>query len=180
MAIIPDDKDWTWVLERPCPECGFATTGVRGPQVAGALRANAASWRVLVDHPAVAARPRDDVWSAHEYACHVRDVFRLGDYRIGLMLDEDEPTFANWDQDETAVADRYGEQDLAVVLDELEAAAETLATLLDGVPDGAWSRGGTRSDGAPFTVESFARYVLHDPMHHVWDVEQGYEVLGGS
>src|SRR5262245_58876013 len=18
----PDDKDWTWVLERPCPECG--------------------------------------------------------------------------------------------------------------------------------------------------------------
>ena len=24
-AITPDDKDWTWVLERPCPECGFDT-----------------------------------------------------------------------------------------------------------------------------------------------------------
>ena len=23
MPIVPDDKDWTWVLERPCPECGF-------------------------------------------------------------------------------------------------------------------------------------------------------------
>ena len=23
MAIIPDTKNWTWVLERPCPECGF-------------------------------------------------------------------------------------------------------------------------------------------------------------
>ena len=22
-AIVPDTKDWTWVLERPCPECGF-------------------------------------------------------------------------------------------------------------------------------------------------------------
>ena len=23
MAIVPDTKDWTWVLERPCDECGF-------------------------------------------------------------------------------------------------------------------------------------------------------------
>jgi hypothetical protein len=23
MTIIPDTKDWTWVLHRPCPECGF-------------------------------------------------------------------------------------------------------------------------------------------------------------
>ena len=23
MTIIPDTKDWTWVLQRPCPECGF-------------------------------------------------------------------------------------------------------------------------------------------------------------
>ena len=31
------------------------------------------------------------------------------------MLTQDAPTFANWDQDETAVADRYGEQDPATV-----------------------------------------------------------------
>ena len=23
MTIEPDTKDWTWVLDRPCPECGF-------------------------------------------------------------------------------------------------------------------------------------------------------------
>ena len=23
--VPPDTKDWTWVLERPCPDCGFAT-----------------------------------------------------------------------------------------------------------------------------------------------------------
>ncbi|PVY29285.1 hypothetical protein C7458_10631 [Williamsia muralis] len=23
MAIVPDTKNWTWVLERPCPDCGF-------------------------------------------------------------------------------------------------------------------------------------------------------------
>jgi hypothetical protein len=23
MPVVPDDKDWTWVLARRCPECGF-------------------------------------------------------------------------------------------------------------------------------------------------------------
>lgn len=22
-SIVADDKDWTWVIERACPECGF-------------------------------------------------------------------------------------------------------------------------------------------------------------
>ena len=177
MAIVPDDKDWTWVLERPCPECAFSTLDLTGPDVADALRANAATWRPLLDDPRAAQRPRDDQWSAHEYACHVRDVYRLGSYRIGRMLDEDEPALPNWDQDRTAVEDRYAEQAVATVLDELEAAGAALAALLDAVPAGSWHRAGTRSDGARFTVESFARYVLHDPVHHVWDVREGYAAL---
>ena len=24
--IAPDTKDWTWVLEQPCAECGFEPT----------------------------------------------------------------------------------------------------------------------------------------------------------
>ena len=31
-------------------------------------------------------------------------------------------------------------------------------------------RTGLRSDGAHFTVDSFARYFLHDIEHHLWDV----------
>ena len=26
MTIVPDTKDWTWVLQRPCPECGLNTS----------------------------------------------------------------------------------------------------------------------------------------------------------
>jgi hypothetical protein len=25
VTIVPDTKDWTWVLDRPCPECGLDT-----------------------------------------------------------------------------------------------------------------------------------------------------------
>jgi hypothetical protein len=86
------------------------------------------------------------------------------------MLNEDDPTFANWDQDEAAVAERYGEQDPAVVADELRAAATVIAASLRAVTTDQLGRTGTRSDGAHFTIDSFARYVLHDPIHHLWDV----------
>src|SRR4051794_791858 len=26
--VEPDTKDWTWVLDRPCPECGFDPAAV--------------------------------------------------------------------------------------------------------------------------------------------------------
>jgi len=177
MAIVPDDKDWTWVLQRACPDCGFDARELGTAAVVSGLRDNAAAWRPLLDHPAVAERPSDDRWSALEYACHVRDVFRLYDERLALMLEHDDPTFPNWDQDVTAVEDRYGEQDPAVVVTDLEAAGARLADSFAAVSGEQWQRIGNRSDGAEFTVDSFAHYLLHDPVHHIWDVEQGYATI---
>jgi hypothetical protein len=89
------------------------------------------------------------------------------------MLDQDNPVYANWNQDETAVAERYNEQDPAVVSAELTAAAATLAETLDTVPDDAWTRRGRRGDGAEFSIATLARYLAHDPTHHLWDVGAG-------
>jgi len=180
-AIVPDSKDWTWVLERDCPECGFVAAAVGPEDVAPIVRANAERWVAVLAGEGVGERPRPDVWSPLEYACHVRDVYRLFDTRLHLMLEDDDARFANWDQDVTAVEERYGEQDPAVVVDDLVAAAEVLATSFDAVaadPTGAlWERTGNRSDGKRFTVESFARYLVHDPVHHVWDVRRGLAAL---
>ncbi|MDP3894119.1 DinB family protein, partial [Nocardioides sp.] len=115
-------------------------------------------------------RPRVDRWSVLEYACHVRDVHRIFEERLALMLGQDDPLFANWDQDETAVTDRYAEQDPAVVLPDLVAAAESVAAAYDGVTGDQWARPGRRSNGSVFTVESMGRYHLHDVVHHLVDV----------
>lgn len=125
--IALDSKDWTWVLSRPCPECGLDTRAVRREQIAVRLRENAAAWPAVLARPDVRDRPDPGTWSPLEYGGHVRDVFVLYDSRL---------------------ADR-----------------------LDGVETDGWSRSGRRSDGASFTVETFARYLLHDPVHHLWDVE---------
>ncbi|MET9612691.1 DinB family protein [Kitasatospora indigofera] len=171
-VITPDDKDWTWVLERSCPDCGLDTPAVVPEEVAGLVRANAASWLAVLDaeEDGLRRRPRPDVWSALEYACHVRDVFRLFHVRLNLMLDQDGPLFPNWDQDETALAERYGEQDPRTVAAELAEAAEILAGGFDQVSGEQWQRTGDRSDGARFTVASFSRYLIHDPVHHLHDV----------
>jgi len=86
------------------------------------------------------------------------------------MLTEDDPLFPNWDQDDTAIADRYAEQDPATVAAELTAAGGALASSFASVSGDQWERKGRRSDGASFTVETFARYFIHDPIHHLYDV----------
>lgn len=111
-------------------------------------------------------------WSSLEYACHVRDVYRRYHDRIELMVTEDDPAFPNWDQDASAAEDRYDEQDPGTVVAELGDAAASIAAQLDAVAGDAWERPGRRSDGASFTVATIARYLVHDPVHHVRDVER--------
>ena len=89
MTIVPDSKDWTWVLDRPCPECGFEAAGTH--DVPHAVRTNAASWQAVLRRPDVRTRPQPDVCYPLEYACHVRDVLRLYDERLVLMLEQDDP-----------------------------------------------------------------------------------------
>jgi hypothetical protein len=86
------------------------------------------------------------------------------------MLREDDPEFANWDQDATAVERRYDLADPAVLGPQLVAAAEAAADSYEAVSDEDWSRPGRRSNGHTFTVESLGRYHLHDVVHHLWDV----------
>ena len=171
MPITPDTRDWTWVLDRPCPECGFDTRTVSADAVPALVRANVAAWSpVLADTDRARRRPHADVWSPLEYACHVRDVFRIFRGRLLLMLVEDDPLFPNWDQDVTAVEDRYASQDPLIVAGELAVAGESIAAAFAQVPPDAWQRPGRRGDGASFTVGTFARYFVHDPIHHLHDV----------
>lgn len=169
MEVVPDDKDWTWVLLRPCPECGLDARDVAPARVGAMVRAVAAAWVEVLAGADVRVRPAPAVWSPLEYGCHVRDVLRRYDQRLRLMLTEPDPLFPNWDQDATAVADRYGEQDPGTVAAELRAAADPLAARFDAVRGEQWARTGRRSDGAHFTVDSFARYFVHDPIHHLYD-----------
>ncbi|RDI64138.1 DinB family protein [Nocardia pseudobrasiliensis] len=188
MPIVPEDKDWTWVLSTPCPDCGFDGPATPYEAVPVRVRAAADRFAVVLERPDVAVRPDDSTWSPLEYAAHVRDVCRIFSHRLDVALGgpgtppriagfagevgfaDGLPVFQNWDQDATAVAGRYREQDPATVAAELAAAAETVSGAFESVPPADRDRGARRSNGSLFTVESMARYFLHDLVHHLHDV----------
>lgn len=188
MPIVPDTKDWTWVLNSPCSECGFDASSVDFKSIPNLTRESSERIAATLDRADATVRPSDSTWSALEYAAHVRDVCRIFAYRLevavaGTGTDPQVPAFdatprsvdgvpllSNWDQDQTADEAVYGIQEPSVVSTELVAAAEHIAGVIEGVGDADRSKIILRSDGARFTVESLAQYFLHDLMHHVHDV----------
>lgn len=170
MTVEPDTKDWTWVIEKRCPECGFDARSIPRADLPDLIRSNAAAWPAVLARPDVRARPDPRTWSPLEYGCHVRDACRVFAGRLELILTEDDPLFANWDQDATAIEKDYALQDPHAVTDELVRNAGEIADGFAAVRPDQWDRTGRRSNGSMFTVETLARYFVHDPVHHLHDV----------
>lgn len=168
--IVPDDKDWTWTLERSCADCGFDASSVEGPEIASLVTAYTTPWTNVLARPDAATRPEPGRWSPLEYGCHVRDVCHLFADRVQLMLDEDGARFANWDQDATALEKGYAGQSPQAVAREIPVAAARLSEAYAGLSGSQWERRGLRSNGTEFTVLTLGRYGLHDLAHHLWDV----------
>ena len=148
----PDDKDWTWVLERPCPDCGFDAARGAGPEGRrtgpGRRELAAGAGRRRMSR----RRPAPQVWSVPEYGATAGTCTRSSVGGSNLMLQQDDPQFPNWDQDVTALEKRYWEDDPAVVAVELALRRAAAADGFDAVTGRQWARTGRRSNGSVFTV----------------------------
>lgn len=169
-AVPADTKDWTWVLDRRCDECGFDPAVVEPDSLAGRIAATLAGWPERLARPDARERPATTIWSPTEYGAHVRDVAEVMGGRLALLLAEDDPLFSNWDQDATAVESDYAGADPADVAAMLAPAVTGFAEAYGAVPPDAWHRPGRRSNGSVFTVYTLGVYALHDLEHHRHDV----------
>jgi hypothetical protein len=172
-AVPKDDKDWTWILSAPCPACRFDATAISGQDALGEMRVAVDTLIAAVQRPDARERRDPQIWSAVEYGCHVRDMCRVFGARLALMRATTDPLFVNWDQDETALAERYWEQDPDAVARELREESDRLLADFSTVDGEEWQRPGRRTDGTLFTIDSLARYMTHDAVHHAWDVTKG-------
>jgi len=160
-----------------CTECGFSYGSLRRPEIAPELVARAARYGEVL-HPSEAARlrahPRDDVWSALEYSCHVRDVHRVQRARILQAGAEDRPDIASMRRQERVLEEGYNHQDPAVVAAEIMAAAQSLALTLDGLDDTGWGRTGVYHwpTTEVRTVDWIGRHTVHESVHHFQDIER--------
>lgn len=168
--IVPDTKDWTWSTTRPCPECGFDASTVSAEALPDAVAPLTEPWAAVLTGAAVRQRPVPTTWSHLEYACHVRDVLTVFASRFELILERDDPTLPNWDQDDASIDGEYAAQDPVEVGRQIAERSEELVAVLQRFQGADWDRPVTRSDGARFTALSLGRYLLHDLAHHLVDV----------
>lgn len=173
-AATPDTSDWTWVLTRPCPDCGFDPEEVSPLAFTEIIRDDKQRYTAVLGRADVRSRPAAGVWSPLEYCCHVRDVCDVMRGRLEQILaggGRETVRFDDWDQDAAAVEGQYWRSDPDVVRAELESAFESAAEAFDQPQDEQWDWRGLRSNGSEFTARTLGRYFLHDLQHHLWDVQ---------
>jgi hypothetical protein len=168
----PDDSDWTWVLSRPCPDCGFDAAALSVEDVPAALRDAASRYAARLGESGARTRPSAGVWSPLEYSCHARDVCDVMRRRLEQILDGggELVELADWDQDATAAQAQYWRSDPEDVKRELTTAFEAAAAAYGRPVGDQWEWPALRSNGSRFTAGTLARYLVHDIRHHLWDV----------
>jgi hypothetical protein len=164
------------VLER-CAECGFDPAELRPADTVVAIRSFGRRYRA----PLTRALPGEDldeivrrspgtgVWSALEYSSHVRDLFRVFDDRVRCALDGREPDepVVDW---EARVAAASPGLEREAVAEDLDDAADSLATTLDELNADEWELPGLTGKGHEVSVLDLATIAVHEGSHHLLDV----------
>jgi S-DNA-T family DNA segregation ATPase FtsK/SpoIIIE len=121
-------------------------------------------------------RPAEGVWSALEYACHVRDVFLVQRDRLYTALVEDTPVFAPMYRDHRVTLARYNAQDPAEVAEQLATAARLIAQAFDALDPAQLQRRCLYTFPAPAERPLLwvGQHVVHEGEHHLRDIEAGF------
>lgn len=166
-------------VEGVCAECGFDyDAGELHPVVTTLVRQAAEAGMKLTSAAAdpgpefVRMRPEPEVWSAIEYACHVRDVLEVQRKRIAQALVEYRPTWAPMDRKGRVSQEKYELQDpnqVAVAIirfaQEFGAAAKALT------PEQQQLRGLYNYPVVmPRTLDWVIRHTAHEIQHHSHDI----------
>lgn len=167
-----------------CDECGFDFDSLDPPDIPAALRPFAKRYRAPLSRflpgedgdAVVRQRPAPGVWSALEYAAHVRDMFADNHRWIERCLAEDRPVLDGPGPDELAIARHYSDDDPTAVAEAVAANAERLADLVEAVPADGWDRAGMRRDEER-SVLHMARRAVHEGSHHLLDIGRGLRAV---
>ena len=127
------------------------------------------------------AHPTSGVWSALEYACHVRDVLEMVDQRVALALVEDVPTFEPLRRDERVSELAYNEQDPVEVAATIATNADGLASAFAALGPAEWSRTGIYPYPEPSerSLLWMGRHTVHEAHHHLLDVGRAMRTARG-
>jgi hypothetical protein len=158
-----------------CQECGFFYEAFPVERIADTIRGCAVRYgREFAgsDDAHLRLRPAVEVWSALEYACHVRDVLLVQRDRAVVALVEDRPSFARMYREERVPLAHYDAHPPDLVVAQLSMAAELGAAVFDGLTAAQWMRPLIYNFPAPMDRDLawLGRHTVHECEHHLRDV----------
>jgi DNA segregation ATPase FtsK/SpoIIIE, S-DNA-T family len=159
-----------------CPQCNFDYEIAEASAIPTALTTVGNEFQARLRRtadPQLRLRPREGVWSALEYACHVRDVLLIQRDRMYLALVEDSPSFPRMYRDERAVLARYNEGDQGVVADQLSVAAALAADAFAGLDSTQLRRRLVYNWPEPRELDllRLGAHTVHEGRHHLDDFD---------
>ena len=116
-------------------------------------------------------RPSNDIWSALEYVCHLRDVYAVYTIRLYRTRVEEVPILEPMLNDLRVVRFRYNQRELRPVMAEL---VDNVAGLLDESArntEQTWERVARRLPGEERTARWLIRQAAHEGLHHLSDIQ---------
>jgi S-DNA-T family DNA segregation ATPase FtsK/SpoIIIE len=166
-----------------CDSCRFVYADIAASAIPARLAAFGTQYAALLLPPGRSAtwvnvlrtRPEESVWSALEYACHVRDVFLVQRDRLYTTLVEDTPTFTPMYRDQRVMLARYNAQDPEEVAAQLATAAHLIAQAFNVLDSAQLQRRCIYNFPAP-TERSLlwvGQHAIHEGEHHFRDIERG-------
>jgi hypothetical protein len=161
-----------------CAECAFDWE--RTPAALVENLRGAADLQIPVDDPNVRTRPRPDVWSALEYAAHLRDVLRFYDDRIRRTVTEVRPQLSAFGFHDACERLGYNAEHPAEVLQQLHEQGQVLADRVAALDPAEWARVAIGSEGDERSVLTLARSAAHEVHHHALDIRRVLASVDGS
>ena len=120
-------------------------------------------------------RDGGDGWTVLEVLCHLRDYDRIFLNRARQILSEDQPLLVNYDHEALAIENRYNEQSVEAVLQDLMTSRFEMASLFEGLTEEAdWHRYGTHPEVGHWSIFN---QLLQVNAHDIDHMEQMTRIL---
>ena len=158
-----------------CERCGLAYAELSVDRCVGLVTDSVSALAALlpgVDDARLRRRPEPGVWSAVEYACHIRDVLLVFAVRVHRGAVEERPVLDPMYADWRAERFGYSHAPVDVLVAELRTAVDGFVAEVQSVPDDAWERTVVRRPEEVRTVRWLVRQAAHECVHHLGDVRR--------
>lgn len=155
-----------------CAECGFDGASWTDVDAISAIAELPDDWTQIIDGlsvPDLLRRPIPTMWSIAEYTDHVREVLFGMRFLLGTALGS--PGINLGESPATRFDPEPRFVDVEQALSGLSNEAQLLSDQLQTTPQDAWKTT-VIVDGDELDVRWIARHAVHDPRHHLGDVER--------